>query len=352
MKKISCVGFHATGAGVIDDLLREFDNVSQGAYEVEARMLQDPDGVSDLEYNLLENPHRLNSGYAVKRFLKYVRMTSRTYHKVFGKKWEEISKEYAERLTKITYPGYWHGDLWLLSPVWRGYFLYRRALAKMSPKPIRKPPYYNYFPWLKTRHVCIGEEEFLEATRDYVDALCETMNRDHREFVLLDQVLSPSNPARYFRYVRDLKVVIVNRDPRDVYIYLKHVKDHVLPQTPEEFCAVFRDTHKIQSEVSPDLCMQVQFEDMIYKYDEYVPKVMEFIGVTEEHHTRKKTRFNPEISIKNTRLWERYPQYAKEAEIIAKLLPEYLYPYEDMDVAYKTAGATDRTVSGALGVNP
>jgi hypothetical protein len=79
---------------------------------------------------------------------------------------------------------------------------------------------------------------------------------------------------------------------------------------------------------------------------------MEFIGVTEEHHTRKKTRFNPEISIKNTRLWERYPQYAKEAEIIAKLLPEYLYPYEDMDVAYETAGATDRTVSGALGVNP
>ena len=48
MKKIACVGYHATGAGVIDDLFREFDNVAQGQYEVESRLLQDPDGISDL----------------------------------------------------------------------------------------------------------------------------------------------------------------------------------------------------------------------------------------------------------------------------------------------------------------
>ena len=53
MKKIACVGYHATGAGVIDDLFREFDNVAQGQYEVESRLLQDPDGISDLEYNLV-----------------------------------------------------------------------------------------------------------------------------------------------------------------------------------------------------------------------------------------------------------------------------------------------------------
>ena len=46
MKKIACVGYHATGAGVIDDLFREFDNVAQGQYEVESRLLQDPDAVS------------------------------------------------------------------------------------------------------------------------------------------------------------------------------------------------------------------------------------------------------------------------------------------------------------------
>ena len=78
MKKIACVGYHATGAGVIDDLFREFDNVAQGMYEVETRLLQDPDGISDLEYNLVENPHRLNSGYALKRYIKYAGNTARS----------------------------------------------------------------------------------------------------------------------------------------------------------------------------------------------------------------------------------------------------------------------------------
>lgn len=111
MKKIACVGYHATGAGVIDDLFREFDNVAQGQYEVESRLLQDPDGISDLEYNLVDNPHRLNSGFAVKRFLKYVKTTNRTYTKIFGRKWKQLSEQYAHSLATFEFQGYWHGDV-------------------------------------------------------------------------------------------------------------------------------------------------------------------------------------------------------------------------------------------------
>ena len=39
MKKIACVGYHGTGAGVVDDLFREFDNVYHGTYEAEVRLL-------------------------------------------------------------------------------------------------------------------------------------------------------------------------------------------------------------------------------------------------------------------------------------------------------------------------
>ena len=53
MKKITCVGYHFTGSGVIDDLLRECDNVSQSESEKECRMLQDPDGISDLVFPLV-----------------------------------------------------------------------------------------------------------------------------------------------------------------------------------------------------------------------------------------------------------------------------------------------------------
>lgn len=64
MKKIACVSYHGTGESVIDDLLCECNNVCHGTYEAELRILHDPDAISDLEYHLVECPHRLSSGLA------------------------------------------------------------------------------------------------------------------------------------------------------------------------------------------------------------------------------------------------------------------------------------------------
>ena len=50
MKVISCASYHGTGSSAITDFLGEFDNVcSMTNYEF--RFVQDPDGISDLEYN-------------------------------------------------------------------------------------------------------------------------------------------------------------------------------------------------------------------------------------------------------------------------------------------------------------
>ncbi|MBF1106621.1 MAG: hypothetical protein HXL52_06645, partial [Solobacterium sp.] len=54
MKIISCASYYGTGSSAITDFLSEFDNIcSMTNYEF--RFVQDPDGISDLEYNLVEN---------------------------------------------------------------------------------------------------------------------------------------------------------------------------------------------------------------------------------------------------------------------------------------------------------
>ena len=95
MKKIACVGYHGTGAGVIDDLFREFDNIYHGSYEAEVRLLHDPDGISDLEYHLVENPHRLSSGIVIKRFISYAKSQERQATKIFGNLWMDMIISYA-----------------------------------------------------------------------------------------------------------------------------------------------------------------------------------------------------------------------------------------------------------------
>ena len=328
MKKIACVGYHATGAGVIDDLLREFDNVAQGAYECESRYLHDADGVSDLEYNLVENPHRLNSGFAIRRFINYANRNNRQLRKVYGQKWLELAYNYADSITKFEYTGYKGMDTSLYSSEERYKELLLRALNKLLPKRYRKQAWYNYHPRKTTLHAILSEESFLHKTRTFVDRLCDSIpHKPSDEFVVIDQMVPGNNIERYLRYVNDLKVIVVDRDPRDLYIRQRILHDHVLPNDPYYFSQYYIDIRPAKNYVFPSNVLLVSFEDMIYKYNEMVAKITDFLGLSISHHVRPKTHFNPEISIKGTQTWKLHPEFREEISVIEKELSKYLYNY-------------------------
>lgn len=328
MKKIACCGYHISGSGVIDDLFREFDNVFQGSYEAESTFLKDPDMVSDLEHHLVENPQRMYSGVAIKRFEKSIKARARNFHHIFGNNWERISFEYAKSLIKIDYQGYTVNDLYLMSSfAWWSRLVRKGLNLVFMPKSKRYKWNHNYFPSAHTYHAVLSESEFLQKTQKYVDNLCDAMSDGTKEYIMLDQLIPPSNPERYMRYVKDLKVVIVDRDPRDIYIQHILSKDHVLPKDPYEFCVVYRDNRVITGNI-PDNCMFVKFEDMIYNYEESIEKIIHFVGIDVSHHINKKEHFNPAISIKNTKLWEKHPEFSKDICIIEKELSDYLYKYD------------------------
>lgn len=329
MEKITCIGYHDTGSSVVDDYFREFPCFAQGEYEAECRFLQDPDGVSDLEYNLVENPHRLNSGFALKRFLLLAHTYRRLYEKVFGKQWLAFVDEYIEELTSVEYDGYWHGDILILPIVKKIIYKGRRGFNRILPLKLRKHDSYNYLPELKTLHAHITEEKFLNATQSFMEKLCTQLIKENTRYILLDQLVYPCNIPRYMRYVNNLKVIIVDRDPRDVYIEVTKGKAHVLPKEVNAFCKIYRDTRECKPlNEYKDKVLYINFEDMIYKYDECTALVNKFVGLEEKEHLHPKKYFNPDISIKNTKLWERYPEYEKEVKIIEAELPEFLYSYE------------------------
>ena len=71
-------GSYGTGSSAVADLIKEFDNVSC-VDRTEIRILYDPDGISDLEYNLIENPNRHNTSHAIKRFLRMAEMLDHVF---------------------------------------------------------------------------------------------------------------------------------------------------------------------------------------------------------------------------------------------------------------------------------
>ncbi len=330
MKKVTCVGYHDSGSGAVDNYLREFSGLKMCSANYECRILQDPDGISDLEYNLIENPHRLNSGYAIKRFRKHAKSMNRFYSHIFGDEWMAMVDEYINGLTSICYKGWWHMDIQLLPLPLRLYYKFRRGFNKLLPKPIRKSSWYNYFPNLCTYHSYVSEEQFLRETRLFMEKLCKKIQSDDSEYCVLDQLVNPPNLRRYMRYVNDLKVIVIDRDPRDIFIEeTKKYKHAFLPKDVNEFIKVYRDSRKIiacpEDESS---VLHVKFEDLIYRYDDTTKKINEFLGITEEQHIHKFERFDPKVSIKNTQLWKVFTQYDDELKIIESELPEFLYQYD------------------------
>lgn len=81
-----------------------------------------------------------------------------------------------------------------------------------------------------------------------------------------------------------------------------------------------------EKECKSNKVLRVKFEDLIYNYDDEVRKISKFLGFKDSEHINKKTRFIPEVSIKNTQLF-RKKEYQEESEIIEKKLAKYLYNF-------------------------
>ena len=335
MRIISCSSYYGTVSSAVTDYISEFDNCFSLTNH-EFRFVQDPGGISDLEYNLVENHHRHNSGHALKKYKKIVDFLSgniliKKYEPFFNNQWKKISYEYIDSLTAFTQKGYWHQDV-----IDKGYGFYirKRLMNKILQKSIwrgRKDYGLNEMPNEITLYSRPSEERFLSLTKEYIDKLFTSANKQNKEDVMVDQIVPPSNLSRYSRYFNDIKVFVVDRDPRDLYLLEKYIwKGTIIPtENVDIFCKWFKYTrvHRKDEVYDKENVMFVQFEDLIYKYDDTTEHIKQWLSYDEANHLLKNKYFDPSKSIKNTQLWNQISGVEKEMDYIKSELTEYLYDY-------------------------
>lgn len=331
MRFITCTGYFCTGSSAITDFVSEFEDVCSMT-DMEFRFLHDPDGVDDLEYHLVENHNRHNSGHALKRYKKLVDFNSggilgKQYSEWFGNNWKKISYDYIDSLTDFTFHGWWAYDLYDKGAL---YWLVKRLPTFLLHMTFwRNQPERNFDTMKKELTYCSRPslDEFIEKTKHYVEKLFSSYTK--KDIVMVDQVVPPSNIWRYTRYFDDIKVVLVDRDPRDIFVLEKTAwKDSVIPHDDvETFCEWYKYTrrHRQTEQFDPDTVLFIYFEDMVFRYDEMAERLCEFLRLDKSKHVSKLSCFNPNVSRKNTRTWLSHPEFAKDVEYIEKHLSDYLY---------------------------
>lgn len=334
MKIISCASYYGSGSSAITDLISEFNNV-YSLTEYEFRFVHDPDGISDLEYNIVENFNRHNSGHAIKRFLKLSTFNSGTffnkrYESFFDNQYLKLTKEYIESLTDFKFQGYWFYDLYDKGKI---YYYFKQIQYKILTKFFNRR--YNIFPKEITYASHPTEEKFLKETRKYINSLFLIANKKNKEYIMVDQIVPSSNLDRYIRYFDDINVIVVDRDPRDIFVLEKYIwKTKVIPTNDVNiFCEWFLYTRERLNKSNNGKVYYIKFEDLIFNYQEEKIKIMKFLNFSEERHINKFKYFNPKKSILNTEVWKKLEVNTLEIKIIEKRLKDYLYPFEESSIS-------------------
>ena len=183
-----------------------------------------------------------------------------------------------------------------------------------------------------TMHLSVAPCDFDDITKEYVEELIKIVNPSDQSIVVLDQPFPVGKKDTYLKYFKEeVKEIDVLRDPRDIYVSAKKIYGTYSSWIPtgnvEDFVKYFKLIYGQKKSDTNDR-IYVYFEDLIYRYDETVIKLSEFLGTNIEN---TKEYFDKDRSVNNTQLFRKYLDLADDIKYIESSLKEYLFDYTDFD---------------------
>lgn len=335
MTVIGACGYSGTGSSAVSDLLREYPE-TQVIDQCEFILPYEPDGLADLEYHLFDGLSKFSSSNtAIYRFRKAIRGGQFRYiRELTHGKIIEFADDYLDELTQCCWVGSDPADLC------------NQRIRDLAVRAVRKfhmgKIYYglekyaghelNLFP-MNTMWFSSHPDNFYSATKRFVSrVLNEIQPVDPSKKLVLDQPFPGNNPQKCFPYFDDPMAIVVDRDPRDLYLLTKEFwfeSDAWRPlptNTAEQFVAYYKGLRFKDMLDDSERVLRIQFEDLVYRYDDTRQKIEAFCGLSSNANPR--SSFDPSKSVNNTQLFHYYPGYKKELDYISSELGEYLYPFE------------------------
>ena len=300
---IGVCGYNSTGSSAVLDLLKEYDE--NQFIEEEFSFLFLPDGLSSLDYAVAGPDMFFSGDVGVTRFLTF----ADNYLSLFSKECVKENHAFIDRLIQTSWVGNSCFDATRRAD-FPGAFIH-------SPDNDRK------------MYLAHNISNFNELAQEYVQRLLEILGKSDTKHLIVNQMFSAANPAHTMKYVKDAKAIVVNRDPRDVYIIGKE-KGRVRCYPTEsvekyvEYCKHFVRNSVIDTTGNT---LYLRFEDLLFHYDATVNKIETFCGV--HKHSKTGQYFSPNKSKNNVQLFYRFPKYKEDIEYIEKQLPDMIYHFTE-----------------------
>lgn len=342
---VAITGYYSTGSSALVDLLKEYDNTAiaspvDGDYEHMA--FYSPGALYDLGAILLGDSRcPYTSDMAINHFIESAKRLYEhdfgwygSYKKYYGNRFMESTLKFVEEISKKK-------DRKSAAHAKEVRFSIKKAILQLGAKLVYKRPITvlgreYVFDDNPTYFSVPTIEEFSKASKEYAKSYLEMCGKD-ADVNVFDHLLWPQQVSTLDVYMPDnLKVIVLQRDPRDMYLLNKYywhkppvsTANPYYPTDAQAFIEEWKRT--ISLEKDTERVLFLNFEDLIYRYEETVKKIEQFLGISEENHIRQFNNFEPERSIENTQVFNLSDDWKNEVSCFEHELKDYLYqfPYE------------------------
>lgn len=332
---ISVAGYGSTGSSAVVDVLKETSDCE--VIGGEFRFIQDPDGLEDLCFNLKNSWGWVRSDAFIRRFIKYTDIIGRNPHyfqfgenldSTFNGKFFKYRNDFLDSIIDSKWNGYWfYHDYHERSPL--------QAFIERSKRYLRnfgvKKSFIRRITKKSEMFFVRSDEDVYTAAKVFVNNLFgEYIKEKSTSNIVLDQLILPYNRHKFELLFDGLKQIIVDRDPRDVYLDAMSYNAYPITDDVNTFISFYESSRSLNdSRHEDENLLFIRFEDLIYNYDSEVKKIKDFLKLDFECHDKKYKFFDPRKSVKNTRTWEKEEnlKYISDIRQIEDKLKNYCYPF-------------------------
>ncbi|MBQ0098340.1 MAG: hypothetical protein KBS62_05360 [Oscillospiraceae bacterium] len=319
MRIISTSGYGASGSSAVYDFVRQFDEINCFSGSGEFQFIRMPDGILDLKHFLTDGSGMIACNNAIVRFEKAMKkgFFAENCRSVLGKKYDAIVDKYISKIVQLE-----SKEKTIFEPsdiTARKETVLRKILNKET-----------YFHSNKERFFSImSKSEFDKITKVFIEEFIYAFpDTEGNKTLLLDQVFPATNCQKGTEFFDETKVIIVNRDPRCMYVNAHRTIDRNLfmpCDNVENFVKYYRAL--CENEVRSDKALYVNYDELIYDYYNTTQKIIDYLGFDKRPENEFK-HFNPNVSVTYTLpMLTCYDK--KDVEYIEKELGDYLYDFPE-----------------------
>jgi hypothetical protein len=334
-------GFGYSGSGLVIDYLNQYNSFidpKPSHHPFEFRFIKDTGGVLDLRDHMLNNSYYWNNYSYIQNFLQQVKITSRPWKKNFitkflwdydegnhvgfsldemtNNKFSILSKNFINDLIEVKKKFKWwnhYRHLNFTDQIIKNFgnkFLNNEesylVLNKKFDAETLNLKFKNYL-----------QDVFVEIANYSVNKHYwhyENIDQIKKFTLILDQGVAPVLAKKSLEILPDnSKIVIVHRDPRDVYLST----EDFFPDNPEDFCKIYEsEVSKALKQEDQDI-LHIKFENFVFNTKTEIERLKTFLKIDSSYSfldTKKlmRTKYNLNWSKSRVGKWKNVDDNKKE----------------------------------------